>query len=150
MKVVLFISPIGFLGPPLPRLHFYFKWQSYNKVNKIRPSQLETCSSRLLSSRPMMMMMMMMMMKESRSWIGRSRYNTKSLEGRVMVLQRIELSDTQGSVVRRPISVNPRLNFNLGFFFFCSKAFSRIIFSILFRATNHQIVRKKNKTEFPF
>ena len=105
----LFISPIGFLGPPLPRLHFYFKWQSYNKINKIRPSQLETCSSRLLSSRPMMMMMMMMMMKESRSWIGRSRYNTKSLEGRVMVLQRIELSDTQGPVVRRPISVNPRL-----------------------------------------
>ena len=112
LKVVLFISPIGFLGPPLPRLHFYFKWQSYNKINKIRPSQLETCSSRLLSSRPMMMMMMMMMMmtmKESRSWIGRSRYNTKSLEGRVMVLQRIELSDTQGPVVRRPISVNPRL-----------------------------------------
>ena len=23
-------------------LHFYFKWQSYNKIDKIRPSQLET------------------------------------------------------------------------------------------------------------
>ena len=56
----------------------------------------------------------------------------------------------QGPVVRRPISTNPGLNFNLGFFFFCSKAFSRIIFSILFRASNHQIVGKKNKTEFAF
>ena len=55
-----------------------------------------------------------------------------------------------GSVVRRPISANPWLNFNLGFFFFCSKGFSRIIFSILFRASNHQIVGKKNNTEFAF
>ena len=38
------------------------------------------------------------------------------------------------------------LHFNLGFFSFCSKAFSRIIFSILFRASNHQIVGKKYKT----
>ena len=42
------------------------------------------------------------------------------------------------------------LHFNLGFFFFCSKAFSRIIFSILFRASNHQIVGKKYKTELLF
>ena len=48
-------------------------------------------------------------------------------------------------VVRRPIKANPGLNFNLGFFFFCSKAFSRIIFSILFRASNHQIVGKRIK-----
>ena len=32
-----------------------------------------------------------------------------------------------GSVVQRPISANPGLNFTAGFFFFCSKAFSRII-----------------------
>ena len=57
--------------------------------------------------------------------------------------------NSQDPVVRRPISANPGLNFNLGFFFF-SKAFSRIIFSILFRASNHQIVGKKNKTEFAF
>ena len=31
----------------------------------------------------------------------------------------------QGPVVRKPSSANPRLNFNLGFFFFFSKAFSR-------------------------
>ena len=55
-----------------------------------------------------------------------------------------------GPDVRRPISANPGLNFNLGFFFFCSKAFSRIIFSIFFRASNHQIVGKKNNTEFAF
>ena len=54
------------------------------------------------------------------------------------------------SVVQGPISANPGLNYNPGFFFFCLKAFSRIIFSILFRASNHQIVDKKNKTEFAF
>ena len=36
----------------------------------------------------------------------------------------------QGPVVRTPVSANPGLNFNLGFFFFLSKAFSWIIFSI--------------------
>ena len=55
-----------------------------------------------------------------------------------------------GQVIRRPINANPGLNFNLGFFFLCSKAFSPTIFSILFRASNHQIVGKKNKTEFAF
>ena len=48
------------------------------------------------------------------------------------------------SSVRRPISANPELNFNPGLFFFSSKAFSRTIFSILFRVANHQIVDKKN------
>ena len=37
----------------------------------------------------------------------------------------------QAPVVRRPVSANLGLNFNTGFFFFSSKAFSRIIFSIL-------------------
>ena len=46
-----------------------------------------------------------------------------------------------GPVVRRPIGANPGLNFHLGF-----KSIFRIIFSILFRASNHQIVDKKNKT----
>ena len=32
-----------------------------------------------------------------------------------------------GSVVQRPTSANPGLNFNAGFLFFSSKAFSRII-----------------------
>ena len=49
-----------------------------------------------------------------------------------------------GPVVRRPISANLGLNFDPGFFFFCSKAFSRIIFSIIFGASNYQTVDKTN------
>ena len=37
----------------------------------------------------------------------------------------------QAPVVRRPVSANLGLNFNPGFFFFSSKALSRIIFSLL-------------------
>ena len=55
-----------------------------------------------------------------------------------------------GPVVRRPISAYPGLNFNPGLFFFSSKPFSRTIFSIIFRVANHQIVDKKNDTEFAF
>ena len=49
-----------------------------------------------------------------------------------------------GPVVRTPVSANLGLNFNLGFFFLLFKAVSRIIFSILFRVSNHQIVGKEN------
>ena len=37
-----------------------------------------------------------------------------------------------------------------GFFFLCSTAFSLIIFCAIFRASNHQLVDKKNKTEMLF
>ena len=53
----------------------------------------------------------------------------------------------------RPISVNPGLNYNPGFFFFCSKALSQLIFSFLLRVSkndNNQIVDKKSLTEFAF
>ena len=50
----------------------------------------------------------------------------------------------QGPVVRRPISANLGLNFNPGLFFLSSKAFSRTIFSSVFRVANQQIVDKKN------
>ena len=69
-------------------------------------------------------------------------YSPRLLNQRV---RNLSLSQVGNSV---KISANPGLNFNLGFLFFFSKIFSRIIFSILFRATNHQIVGKKNKTEF--
>ena len=49
-----------------------------------------------------------------------------------------------GPGVRTPVSANPGFNFNPGFFFLLSKALSRIIFSILFRVSNHQIVGKEN------
>ena len=56
-------------------------------------------------------------------------------------------------IVQRPISLNPGLNYNPGFFFFCSKALSQLIFSILVRVSNNdnnKIVDKKNLTEFAF
>ena len=40
--------------------------------------------------------------------------------------------------------VEGRLALNPGFFFLCSKAFSGIILSVIFRASNHQLVHKKN------
>ena len=55
-----------------------------------------------------------------------------------------------GPVVRRPVSANLGLNFNPGFFLLLSKALSQIIFTILFRVSNHQIVGKENKTEYDF
>ena len=60
------------------------------------------------------------------------------------------VKEPAGPILRRLISANPGLNVNLSFFFFCSKAFPRIIFAILFRLSNHQIVDEKNKTEFFF
>ena len=49
-----------------------------------------------------------------------------------------------GPVVQTPVSANLRLNFNPGFFFLLSKAHCRLIFSILFRVSNRQIVGKEN------
>ena len=43
-----------------------------------------------------------------------------------------------------------QLAFNLGFFFLCSKAFSRISFSVIFKASNHQLVDKRIKIEMLF
>ena len=42
------------------------------------------------------------------------------------------------------LAVRTQVKFNPGFFFLCSKAFSQIIFSVIFRASNHQLVDKKN------
>ena len=53
-----------------------------------------------------------------------------------------ELSYAQ--LFERRVSANSGLKFNPGFLFFLSKALSRIIFSILFRVSNHQIVGKEN------
>ena len=55
-----------------------------------------------------------------------------------------------GPVVRTPLSANPGLNFNPGLFFFLSKALPRIIFSIFFSISNHQIAGKENSTELAF
>ena len=52
-----------------------------------------------------------------------------------------------GLVVQRPISINPRLNFNPGFFMYLFKSLFRII---LVRASNNQFVDKKNCIYFSF
>ena len=54
----------------------------------------------------------------------------------------------QHPVVGRLIIANPGEKFYSGLFFVCSKAFSGVIFSALLRKCNHQIVDKKNNTEF--
>ena len=63
---------------------------------------------------------------------------------------RFRIVTALGPVVQMPVSARPGLNFNLGFFFFLSTALSWIIFYILFRVPNHQIVGKEKKTEFVF
>ena len=47
-------------------------------------------------------------------------------------------------IVSRAELFEGRLALNPGFFFLCSKAFSRTIFCAIFRASNHQLVDKKN------
>ena len=54
----------------------------------------------------------------------------------------------QGPVFQKPISTNPELNFNLGFYTSLFNSLFGIIFSTLYGASNHQIVDKKNYTEF--
>ena len=49
----------------------------------------------------------------------------------------------QGQVDRRPISINPRLNCNLGFFILFFKTPFGLIFCVLFRASNSHILDKK-------
>ena len=55
-----------------------------------------------------------------------------------------------GPVFQKLISANQGLNFNLGFYTSLFDSLSGIIFSTLYGASNHQIVDKKNHTEFSF
>ena len=52
--------------------------------------------------------------------------------------------------VRRLISADPRLNFNLDFFIPLFKCLFGIVSGVLFRASNNHILDKKNLTEFSF
>ena len=67
-----------------------------------------------------------------------------SLRKRALSLQ----ENNSGPSCSKAGSANPGLDFNQGLFFFSPKAFSQTIFFILFRVSNHQIVDKKNSTEF--
>ena len=51
------------------------------------------------------------------------------------------------TVVQRPISANPGLNFNPDFYISLFKSRFGIILPIIFRAFNYQIVLKKKQTE---
>ena len=46
------------------------------------------------------------------------------------------------SADQKPISANQGLNLTRGFYFYCLKAFSPIVFFILYRESNHQIEDK--------
>ena len=61
-----------------------------------------------------------------------------------------EIFTELGPVVRRPISANPRLNFDLGFFITLLKCLFGIISCFLMRPSNSHILDKKNSTEFCF
>ena len=54
----------------------------------------------------------------------------------ILLIRSIISFTDQGPVVRRPISANPGLNFNLGFFIPLLKGLFGIIFSVLFKASN--------------
>ena len=56
----------------------------------------------------------------------------------------------QGPVFWRPINANPRLNLNQEFFISLFKCLFWIILSVLFRASNNQILDKKNYIKFSF
>ena len=57
---------------------------------------------------------------------------------------------TELGPVRRPISANPRLNFDLGFFIPLFKCHFKMISCVLIRASNSHILDKNNSTEFSF
>ena len=54
----------------------------------------------------------------------------------------------QGPVVKRPISSNPGLNFNPGFFFFCSKVFSQVISSLFLEHPIIKLLAERIKLNF--
>ena len=79
-------------------------------------------------------------------WIPRSYANFRLRLGYTQ-LSRVH-PVLQGPVFRKPISANPGLNFNLDFYTSLFDSLFGIIFSTLYGASNHQIVDKKNSTEF--
>ena len=76
--------------------------------------------------------------------LEKSTRNAKRTFYHIPCFQTLRCFEHQDPVVRTPVSANPGLNFNPSFFIFLSKALSRIIFSILFRVSNYQIVGKEN------
>ena len=90
----------------------------------------------------------------SESFFVRTKNIPKSIHVNILLPSLIFLvtldskAENQGPVVRRPISANPGLNFNLRFFIPLLKSLFGKIFSVLFKASSSHTLNKKNSTEF--
>ena len=68
-----------------------------------------------------------------------------------METRKLKKITIQGPVVRKPVSANPGLNFNLGFFFlFIKSTLSDNFLYFFLNISNHQFVGKENSTELAF
>ena len=66
------------------------------------------------------------------------------LRGKVMIDAKCFPKQCIGRVIQKlEQNLNPRA-LNPGLFFLCSKAFSRIIFSVIFRVSDHQLLDENN------
>ena len=54
------------------------------------------------------------------------------------------IAEVRAQLFKGRLALNPGLNLTPVSFFLCSKVFSGIIFSVIFRASNHEPVDKKN------
>ena len=79
--------------------------------------------------------------------LKRCDYNLISQDDCVTASLCVHASD-QGPVVLRLISPNPRLNYNPGFFIPMFKSLFGIFSSVLYGASNHRLIDKKNYAEF--
>ena len=73
--------------------------------------------------------------------LKKKRYILISFEKKIATLQ--SALKFRAQLFKGRISASASVKFNLGFIF-CSKAFSRTIFSDVHGASNHQLVDKKN------
>ena len=121
---------------------FYFILNSQGSLNKLKLTALRTAALGLtltLSFSSSMHIIRKLMKPQESVFEG--------LGERWIVTFTILLQDL-GPVVRRPISANPRLNWNLGFFIPLFKILFGIIFCVPFRASNSHILDKNYSTEF--
>ena len=79
-----------------------------------------------------------------------SKYFLTKLTAQNGVSRAFNLNKELGPVVRTPFSANPGLNFNPGYFFFLSKALSRISFSTVLKYPIIKLQAKSIKLNLPF
>ena len=79
-----------------------------------------------------------------------SKYFLTKVTAQKGVSRAFNLNKELGPVVRTPVSDNPGLNFNPGYFFFLSKALSRIRFSAVLKYPIIKLQAKSIKLNLPF